>query len=95
MRLNSPAVPIPPTVVNQDVNGTQGEFTDVALANGTFWGSPPKICKGDALLHLNLEEAGTATRLLPLLLLDAPNYALVWYRDQGEPARIAASRLIR
>ena len=66
------------------------------LSDGaSVWGLPPKICKGDALLHLNLEEAGTATRLLPLLLLGAPNYALVRYRDQGEPAWISASQLIR
>ena len=70
MRLNTPAAPIPPTVVDQDVNGTQVEYTDIALANGIFWGSPPKICKGDALLHLNLEEAGTATRLCLDLLID-------------------------
>ena len=95
MRLNTPAAPIPPTVVDQDVSGTQVEYTDIALANGTFWGSPPKICKGDALLHLNLKEAGTATRLLPLLLFGVLNDALVWYRDQGEAVRIAAVQLIR
>ena len=70
MRLNTPTAPIPPTVVDQDVSGTQVEYTDIALANGTFWGSPPKICKGGALLHLNLEEAGTATRLCLDLLID-------------------------
>ena len=70
MRLNPPAAPIPPTVVDQDVNGAQVEYTDIVLANGIFWGSPPKICKGDALLHLNLEEAGTATRLCLDLLID-------------------------
>ena len=61
----------------------------------SVWGSPPKICKGEALLNLNLEEAGTAHRLLPLLLVGALNHALVWYRDQGEPTRIAAVQLIR
>ncbi len=70
MRLKPPSAPIPPTVVDQDVNGTKVEYTDITLANGTFWGSPPKICKGDALLHLNLEEAGTATRLCLDLLID-------------------------
>ena len=70
MRLNPPAAPIPPTVVDQDVNGAQVEYTDIVLANGTFWGSPPKICKGDALLNLNLEEAGTATRLCLDLLVN-------------------------
>ena len=70
MRLNPPAAPIPPTVVDQDVNGAQVEYTDIVLANGSFWGSPPKICKGDALLHLNLEETGTATRLCLDLLVD-------------------------
>jgi hypothetical protein len=70
MRLNAPAEPIPPTVVIQDFNGVQVEYTDIALSNGTFWGSPPKICKGDALLYLNLEEAGTATRLCLDLLID-------------------------
>ena len=58
-------------------------------------GSPPKICKGDALLNLNLEEAGSATRLLPLLLFGALNNAPVWYRAQGGPIRIAAVQLIR
>ena len=33
MRLNTPAAPIPPTVVDQDVSGTQVEYTDIALAN--------------------------------------------------------------
>ena len=61
----------------------------------SVWGSPPQICKGEALLNLNLEEAGAVTRLLPLLLLGALNHALVWYRDQGEPIRIAAVQLIR
>ena len=70
MRLNPSTIPIPPTVIEQDVNGTQVEYTDIALANGTFWGSPPKICKGDALLDLHLEEAGTATRLCLDLLID-------------------------
>ena len=81
MRLNSPAAPIPPTGVDEDVNGTQVEYTDIALANGTFWGSPPKICKGDALLNLNLEEAGIATRLCLDLLIDHWNevvLAPVW-----------------
>ena len=55
----------------------------------------PKICKGDALLNLNLAEAGTATRLLPLLLFGVLNHALAWYRDQGEAVRIAAVQLIR
>ena len=95
MNLHSPTAPISLPVVDQDVDGTQVEYTDIALANGTYWGSPAKICKGDALLNLNLEEAGAATRLLPLLLLDALNHALAWCRDQGEPIRIAAVQLIR
>ena len=70
MRLNPPAAPIPPTAVDQDVNGAQVEYTDIVLANGAFWGSPPKICKGNALLHLDLEETGTATRLCLDLLVD-------------------------
>ena len=70
MRLNPPAAPISPTIVDQDVNGAQVEYTDIVLANGTFWGSPPKICKGDALLNLNLEEVGTATRLCLDLLVN-------------------------
>ena len=86
---------IPPTIAEENRDGTQVEYTDIALANGAFWGSPPKICKGDALLNLNLEEAGAATRLLSLLLLDALNHALAWCRDQGEPIRIAAVQLIR
>ena len=70
MLLNGPAATIPPTVVDQDVSGVQVEYTDMALSNGTFWGSPPKICKGDALLNLSLKEAGTATRLCLDLLVN-------------------------
>lgn len=67
---NLPSSTISPTVVEEDFNGTKIEYTDVLLSNGTFWASPPKICRGDALLNLSSEEAGTATRLCLDLLID-------------------------
>ena len=70
MNLQSPTAPIPLTIVDQDVDGAQIEYTDIALTNGAYWGSPAKICKGNALLNLNVEEAGTATRLCLDLLID-------------------------
>jgi len=59
-----------PTTVEEDVDGAKIEYTDIPLSNGTFWGSPPKICRGEALLDLSLEEVGVATRLCLDLLID-------------------------
>ena len=36
MNLYSLTAPIPLTVVDQDADGTQVEYTDIALANGTY-----------------------------------------------------------
>ena len=70
MILNPQNSTILPTVVEEEFNGTKIEYDDISLSNGTYWGSPPKICKGDPLLNLSLEEAGTATRLCLDLLID-------------------------
>jgi hypothetical protein len=59
-----------PTIVEEDFDGAKIEYTDIPLSNGTFWGSPPKICRGDELLNLSLGEVGTVTRLCLDLLID-------------------------
>ena len=56
-----------PTTVEEDVDGANIEYTDILLSNGTFWSSIPKILRGDELLDLSLEEAGVATRPIPLM----------------------------
>ena len=67
MIFKPPNLTVSPTTVEEDVDGTKIEYTDIPLSSGTFWGSPPKICRGNALLDLSLEEAGVATRPIPLM----------------------------
>lgn len=63
--------PIPPPLVEEDETGSRVEYTDIPLSSGTFWGAPPKICRGEDLLALSTEEAGTATRLCLDLLVES------------------------
>ncbi|MEL6345829.1 MAG: hypothetical protein AAFV53_22150 [Myxococcota bacterium] len=62
--------PIPPSQIDEDVTGSRIEYTDIPLENGSFWATPPKLCRGEALLALTASEAGTATRLCLDLLVD-------------------------
>ena len=58
------------TEIQREASGATVEYTDVRLLNGTYWKAPPKVCRGDALLALDKEECGTATRLCLDLLVD-------------------------